>query len=478
MPQAVALTDPSPRSSTRLPDWSAMIGILLICLVVFQGIDNWLDVTTLGLPSALIMIAIVPYLLVRGGKVGRLFVMLSLLTAAVALVRLEDAPALLKEALIRAAFFQAFLTAVFTLQEAASRSESINRVGLFLISQPLRKQSVLTLIGTNVMALMMNMGSLVMIGTLARDRMASDDDGATGATERGWMTAVAAIRGFSPSVTWSPLALPPVLLSSLYAGVSLTETMMIGLAISLVIFVVSCLFTFGQATAILRKGTTPFVEALALPVSSVAKLIALLITIFTAIYFSAHQLDMSTSAAVIVIIPVTSCLWLIFGLGHSIGTLIEGPLKNMVFQRLPSQAAETSVIVSAAFLGPVLVKLFPMQEAAQVVVSAHLTGAWLLSLIFLATIALAMIGLNPVLTSTLVVAIIGDPATFGVTPINVVAVLLTAWALAAQFSPYTGTAAIVSRMFNVSPVRLIFVQNGPFMVLSLGIALTGIYLIF
>ena len=119
-----------------------------------------------------------------------------------------------------------------------------------------------------------------------------------------------------------------------------------------------------------------------------------------------------------------------------------------------------------------------MQEAAQVVVSAHLTGAWLLSLIFLATIALAMIGLNPVLTSTLVVAIIGDPATFGVTPINVVAVLLTAWALAAQFSPYTGTAAIVSRMFNVSPVRLIFVQNGPFMVLSLGIALTGIYLIF
>lgn len=477
MPFAAAHSGPLPRHTNRLPDWSALVGLMLICLMVFQGIDSWLDISTLGIPSQCIMVAIVPYLLLRGGKVGRLFVMLSVLSAIMALIRLENAPAALQEALGRAAFFQAFLTAVFTLQEAASRSSAINRVGLFLISQPLRKQTILTLLGTNLMALMMNMGSLVMIGTLARDRMAGEEAGGAGATERGWMTAVAALRGFSPTVTWSPLALPPVFLSSLYPEVSLSETIAVGLMISVAILAVSCLFTFVQATAILRRGHAPVVEALPLPGRSVTKITLLLGAIFAAIFLAAQGLEMSTSAAVIVIIPVASCLWLILGQGHTLGTLIEGPLRNMVFQRLPSQAAETSVIVSAAFLGPILIALFPMQEAAQAVIGAHLTGAWLMSLVFVAIIVLAMIGLNPVLTSTLAIAVVGDPGNFGITPLMVIAVVLAAWALAAQFSPYTGTATIVSRMFGIPPEGLVFVRNGPFMVLSLSLSLCAIFTI-
>ncbi len=470
-------TNPSPisRRMNGLPGWSELIGLMLIGLMIFQGIDRWLHVSTLGFPSLCIMVALVPYLLLRGGKVGRLFVMLSVLSAGLALIRLENAPEVLTEALTRAAFFQAFLTAVFTLQEAASRSSTINRVGLFLISQPLRKQSILTLLGTNLMALMMNMGSLVMIGTLARDRMVNDDTGDSGATERGWMTAVAALRGFSPTATWSPLALPPVFLSSLYPEVSLAETMMVGVVISVAILAVSCLFTFWQAAAIARKNHAPDAEAVPLPGRSIARLTLLLSAIFAAIYLSAHRLEMSTSAAVLVIIPVTSCLWLTVGQGHTFGSLVEGPLQNMVFHRLPIQAAETSVIVSAAFLGPVLIALFPMEEAAQVVIGAHLSGAWLLSLIFLGIIALAMIGLNPVLTSTLAIAVLGDPGNFGLTPLMIITVILPAWALAAQFSPYTGTATIVSRMFNVSPERLVFVRNGPFMVLSLTLALLAIH---
>ena len=472
---ATAHASPFFRRLPKLPNWPALVGILLICLILFQAIQSWCRVEWMQIPSLIIMVAMVPYLILHGSKVGKVFVVLSIIIALVAFFRLSNAPEVLAAALLRAAFFQAFLTAVFTLQEAANRSTDINRVGLYLISQPLRKQSILTLLGTNLMALMMNMGSLVIIGALARDRMKNDETRGTGTTERGWMTAVAAIRGFSPSATWSPLALPPVFLSSLYLDLSLGHTMQVGFAISVIILTVSCLFTYLEASLILRRGGVPYVDAVPFPGHSILKILLLLTGIFTSIYFIAHGLDISTSAAAFVIIPVTSCLWILLGRGYNISELINGPMKNMVFLQLPTQAAGTSVIVSAAFLGPVLVELLPMDQIAQAVLNMHLSAFTLMALVFITIMGLAMIGLSPVLTTTLAIAVIGDPSNFGLSPITIVAILLTAWALAAQFSPYTGTATIASRMFEVSVERLVLVRNGPFMVLTLILVLFGIF---
>ena len=116
-----------------------------------------------------------------------------------------------------------------------------------------------------------------------------------------------------------------------------------------------------------------------------------------------------------------------------------------------------------------------MDQIAQAVLNMHLSAFTLMALVFITIMGLAMIGLSPVLTTTLAIAVIGDPSNFGLSPITIVAILLTAWALAAQFSPYTGTATIASRMFEVSVERLVLVRNGPFMVLTLILVLFGIF---
>ncbi|MBV1926409.1 MAG: hypothetical protein KUG62_04575, partial [Rhodobacteraceae bacterium] len=88
----------------------------------------------------------------------------------------------------------------------------------------------------------------------------------------------------------------------------------------------------------------------------------------------------------------------------------------------------------------------------------------ILCVIFLATIALAMIGLNPIITGTIIAGVISQPLDVGIEPISLVAVLLICWALSAQFSPYSGTAMLVGSIFGVSPVILVFRRNRAFII--------------
>lgn len=461
------------RARNLLQVYRSGIGLLLVALVVIEGVGAWMHEASITGGGALLMLALLPWLLVQGSKVGRIFVAGSVF-GAIAVVLTQDAPLpILASALQRAAFFQAFLTAVFTLQEAAGRSESMAKVGRFLVSQPIRKQALLTLCGTNLMALMMNMGSLVFIGILARDRDA--DDASVPKSERAWFTALASIRGFSPSACWSPLALPPVYLSSLVAAVSLKMTMMVGAVLSAAILLFSCIFTLWEVRKSRTAGMIQPIPA-PFPKRSMLQISLLLVGLFSLIFFMSGRMDVSTSVAVIVIIPTASVLWLIALQGYRFRGLASGPLRSMVLVRLPDQAAATNVITSAAFLGPIIVSLLPVSSIASLLTASAASPSVILSGVFVAIIALSMVGLNPVLTCAIVAGIISQPLEFGIEPISLVAVLLVGWALSAQFSPYTGTAMIVSSIFGVSPVSLIFTRNRAFMLWVIVLCVTTIFL--
>ena len=461
-----APNSPISATSTGATNWALLykgfVGLTLVILVLTEILGSLSDRYDLNGIGSFLLVAIVPWLLIKGNRVGRTFVAASIL-AAIWVIATEDyAWQILSKSLERAAFFQAFLIAVFSLQEAANRSESMKKVGNFMVTQPIRKQSLLTLFGTNAMALMMNMGSLVMIGILVRDREADQSVGKP-ISERGWTTALAAIRGFSPSALWSPLSLPPVYLASLFPSVSLKQTMAVGIAMSIGILLFSGLFTILEA----KKSKISQHENITpapFPRRSFIRLSILIIVVFSHIFFLSEWMSVSTSFAVMVVIPVTSIFWLIALQGFRFRGLVSGPLRNMVIARLPLQAAETSIIISAAFLGPILVTLLPVNELNDAVSVLTLHPALILCVIFLATIALAMIGLNPIITGTIIAGIISQPLDVGIEPISLVAVLLICWALSAQFSPYSGTAMLVGSIFGVSPVILVFRRNRAFII--------------
>ncbi|MBV1904378.1 MAG: hypothetical protein KUG58_12165 [Marinosulfonomonas sp.] len=456
-----------------------MVGALLITLMTFQGLSGWFGLEWVQMPSVGILLAVIIYTLIKGNKTARVFILIAAFCGILAVALLDSPMPTIWDGLKRALFFQAFLTALFTLQEAALRSKMLHNIGHFLINQPVRRRSFLLVIGTNVMALMMNIGALVMIGSIAKASEATGQTNVKSDSLEKKQLPLAALRGFPPSSVWSPLALPPVFLATFYPDVELSTVMLYGVCVSLLLLLLSFLVISvevwiaarsQQISEPLHMAPTRF------PTQSVSTLAGTLVMIFGSIVFFSSLLDISVAISVILIIPATSVIWLLLMCRFNIKKFVQDPVRNMVCFRLPQTVSETSVIVSAAFMGPILLQILPVEILADYIITNSIAPALFAAVVFFGMIGMAMVGVNSVLSTTIALAVAGDPLAFGLEPIALILVILTAWALASQLTPFSTTAIMVSKMFDVAPAKLVFQWNGLLWALTMLIA-TGVFIV-
>jgi len=461
------------------PKSNVVLGALLITLMTFQGLSGWFGLEWVQLPSVGILLAVVIYTLINGNKTARVFILIAAFCGILAVFLLDSPTPTIWDGAKRALFFQAFLTALFSLQEAALRSKMLHNIGHFLINQPVRRRSFLLVIGTNVMALMMNIGALVMIGSIAKASEATEQIKVKSDSLERKQLPLAALRGFPPSSVWSPLALPPVFLATFYPDVQLSTVMLYGAGISLVLLLLSFLvisIEVWMATSKQEVSEPIHVARTGFPTESVAMLAGTLVLIFGSIVFFSNLLGISVAIAVILIIPTTSIIWLLLMCRFNMKMFVQDPVRNMVCFRLPQQVSETSVIVSAAFMGPILLEILPVEMLADYIVANSLAPALFAAIVFFSMIGLAMIGVNSVLSTTIALAVAGNPLAFGLEPIALILVILTAWALASQLTPFSTTAIVVSKMFDVAPAKLVFQWNGLLWVLTMLVS-AGVFIV-
>ncbi|MFA5538689.1 MAG: hypothetical protein WDA23_05750 [Gemmobacter sp.] len=447
---------------------AAILGVLVLALMVMQGLIGWFGLTVLQIPSIAVMLAVLPLMVLLGSRTARSFIALSAAVFAATLLLVEEPWPVVHEGITRALHFQAFVTAVFTLQEPALRSAMLRDVGLWLLSQPLRRRYTSIMLGTHLLALMMNLGSLVLIGSIAQTREGQGTgDSQEHALDRKQIP-LAAIRGFSPSSMWSPLALPPAFVASFYPEVPILTVMVWGFGLSILMLAFSYLVMLGETRATLRR--TAMIPASAaprppVPVGSLVMLALTVTLIFGTIETAARSIGMTVSTAVIFITPAAALIWLAIQCRGRPGEIVTGPGRNIVRIRLPQQTSETVVIVAAAFMGPMLLALLPFDNAIRLFGDAPVAPVFA-CLVFLGMVGTGLAGFNPVLTATVAVAVAGDPRSFGLDPLYLILIILTGWALTAQFSPFTTTSIVAARMFDTTPQRLTLVWNGMFFVLS------------
>ncbi|WP_227938236.1 hypothetical protein [Alkalihalobacillus deserti] len=125
------------------------------------------------------------------------------------------------------------------------------------------------------------------------------------------------------------------------------------------------------------------------------------------------------------------------------------------FERLKNELA---VFISAGFLGMAMASTDIGIYLSTLLFQTSLGSVFLLSilLVILAT-ALAQIGIHPVI----IVIGIGSalsPSNFGVSPEYLALVLLVAWTVATQISPFSGQVLMASRLME-QPTRIIVKQN-------------------
>ena len=129
---------------------------------------------------------------------------------------------------------------------------------------------------------------------------------------------------------------------------------------------------------------------------------------------------------------------------------------------------ETFIFACSALLGGLTAVLIPVERLASHFSSTPLGLFGLGSAGMLAIIALALLGVAPIISLSLCAALLAQLAGHGVAIMQPAVALLVGFSLAMLLSPYGPSALMLARHAQLSPWRIAFGWNGRFVLLVLG----------
>ncbi|EWH00811.1 hypothetical protein [Halomonas sp. BC04] len=130
---------------------------------------------------------------------------------------------------------------------------------------------------------------------------------------------------------------------------------------------------------------------------------------------------------------------------------------------LAPSANEIVVLGAAGYLGHLCVALVDVQSLSPLVAVLGPLGAANAVLAMLMVLLLAQVGVNPIVTVTLLVGLLPSLPIEGLSPALIGASLMVGWALALMSSPMTASMLILSRFTGVASTRIGYRWNARFL---------------
>ena len=206
---------------------------LLVLLTALAALNEW-GVSVLPVARHLAMLAIIVLLSLRV-RISRLAFVLAGIALTLWLISSKaDWRTIALSGLDRAAFIAAFFTALATLRNVAATSPSVRRAGDFLAAQPPGRRYAALSLGGHLFALLLNYGSISLLGSLATHAAQSEDNPVI-RRHRTRRMLLAIQRGFISSLPWSPLGFAMAISTALVPGATWASAVIPGLGSALII---------------------------------------------------------------------------------------------------------------------------------------------------------------------------------------------------------------------------------------------------
>lgn len=456
-------------------------GFLLISITIASGFQGIFGMTWLKFPILAGMILFSMLVAISGSRVIRVFLLLGLLCFPLTFHYVEDAWRTLDEGAVRAQLFLSFIAAIMVLREPAFRSQLLQAAGKIIVQQRQGRRVFMLLLGSHLFGLMMNMGSVVLLGSIASSQRM---EGTTGTSYSQQQSALAIIQGFVTTMLWSPLSLALVVVLSQVPGVTSSMITPFGLLGVLLLFALS--FAVSQLEVWLRRNNPEAVSERAEGtdvrggryfLKILMRVILLVVAIFSVITALSLVASVPVPVAVTLAIPVITLVWLMIQSHGDIADCFRGPVASAIFRTLPSQSSEVGILLVAGFMGPVLVALMPTADINAFLQSHHTPPGVIVLAAFFAIVAGGLLAINPLISVTIALGVLADPLALGINPLLLALSILVAWAIASALSPYTGVTIVTASMFGVKSTTLALVWNRLFGVIALTVC-AGLILIF
>ncbi len=436
---------------------------LLVVLTLLFGLREW------GVPVAWWLIdglslAVIAVLARHATRARLAFVLTGIaLTIWLALAG-KDWFGLAVQGLDKAAFIAAFFAALSTLRNVAETSPALRRAGSFLAAQPPGRRYAALTGGGHLFALLINYGSISLLGGLASQAARAEPDAAIREVRMRRML-LAVQRGFIASLPWSPLAFAIAITTALIPGASWAGAALPGLGSAGIIMLT------GWAMDSLFKpriGGRPSAPppcpagaswALMLPLFV---LLAILAVLVLGLHFA---LGVRVVGVVMLVVPAVAILWAVMQARGGTQALCPRAARYMGHE-LPAYRGELVLLMMAGYIGTVGAPLLlPLIEGLgfdprDIPPWAILAGlVWLIPL-------MGQIGMNPILAVTLLAPLIPDSAAIGLDASAIVVAIASGWALSGATSPFTATTLLIGSFAGVSATHVGLRWNGAYFLVT------------
>ncbi|MBS7689774.1 hypothetical protein I0E98_01500 [Pseudomonas lalucatii] len=192
----------------------------------------------------------------------------------------------------------------------------------------------------------------------------------------------------------------------------------------------------------------------------------LLLSIVLLVFALAYLLSLRLPVAVLVGAPLASWLWLAWQ-RRRLGGLGLAPAAITFQRQLPwllgPLGNEVVILGSAGYVGHQIMALIDPQTLVGSLAWLAPLGGWNSVLAMLLVLVTAQIGLNPIVSVTLLAGLLPALDIPGLTPPLICVSLMVGWSLALMSSPLTASMLILSRISGQSPLTIGYYWNRAFM---------------
>ncbi len=445
-----------------------LTGIILIVTTFFAMLVEWNGAQIFVYTSAL---GVVIFMVLVTGLVAwsrRIFVIVGVGLFLIALLTRSDWLAMTEAGLRTSAFIAGFFTALACLRNASATSPAVETCGRFLAEQPPGRRYLALTIGGHLFSLVLNYGSISLLGTLA-EASAQREPNREIRNHRIRRMLLAIQRGFVSTLAWSPLAFSSAISTALIPGSTWADAVAPCFVSSMILaglgWALDTIFKprLSRPSPPRRKPTGSW--------SSIVPMLVLL-AILVAIIGGVHiATGIRAVGVVMLVVPVIAFIWIAIQ-NRGSARFREAVSRAYAYMvGLPIYRSELVLLVMAGFIGTLGSRLLlPLVAASGLNLAAAPGWLILIGLVWLIPLT-GLIGMNPILSVSLIAPLLPSAAAMGVTPTAIIVALTAGWALGGASSPYTATTLLLGAIARVSPWRVGLKWNGAYTLIC-GVALS------
>lgn len=375
----------------------------------------------------------------------------------------------------RAAFFTFFLTSLAVLRESAKSSSLVRRCGNVLVNQPPGRRYFLMAFGSHLFSVMLNIGALNVLGTMIRRaiRPSSDPETQRIGAIRSRRMLTATLRGFCGVPLWAPTSVTMLLVLSGIPDLSWEQYAPLGLLWTLL---------FILWGAVLDRFSYPKPRTHRVSgggLGQLTPLVFLVALIPGLAYVLAQITGLQLFSALLMCAPIIGLIWIWVqyrGLRTQVKAgLLLRRMRRSFPETFTNQRNEVVLFTSSGFIGVILIPLIDPEAASAFLVQADIGNATLMVCISLIMLTFSFIGINAIITVTLMLGALQQMPDLGISPLVQASVIAITWAVFAGASPFTASLRFISNFSRVSPLRFGIEWNGWFSASVLAIMYIALY---